>query len=121
MWGRGEGASIRTPAGSLNTDPELLRGYMRACACTHMLHIDGWATSPTLHFTTYTSSIDSRNMGTIDKGPCKIAAFSGYTGDRFDALKTQAEGSGAPILFGDYLAEMVSRELAGQASEALLL
>lgn len=47
-------------------------------------------------------------MGTIDKGPCKIAAFSGYTGDRFDALKTQAEGSGAPILFGDYLAEMVS-------------
>lgn len=49
-------------------------------------------------------------MGTIDKGPCKIAAFSGYTGDRFDALKTQAEGSGAPILFGDYLAEMVSTQ-----------
>ncbi|KAL1412334.1 hypothetical protein Q8F55_000078 [Vanrija albida] len=37
---------------------------------------------------------------------CRIAAFSGYTGDKFGALKEQAEGSGAPILFGDYLAEM---------------
>lgn len=39
---------------------------------------------------------------------CRIASFSGYMGDRFDALKTQAESSGAGILFGDYLAEMVS-------------
>ncbi|TXT06008.1 hypothetical protein VHUM_03769 [Vanrija humicola] len=37
---------------------------------------------------------------------CRIAAFSGYTGDKFSALKEQAEDSGAPILFGDYLAEM---------------
>lgn len=47
----------------------------------------------------------------------RIAAFSGYTGDKWcvvraqadgrNALKEQAEGSGCEVLFGDYLAEMV--------------
>jgi hypothetical protein len=36
----------------------------------------------------------------------RIAAFSGFTGDNWRALKQQA--SQAPVLFGDYLAEMVS-------------
>lgn len=35
----------------------------------------------------------------------RIAAFSGFTGDNWRALKQQA--SAAPVLFGDYLAEMV--------------
>jgi hypothetical protein len=41
-------------------------------------------------------------------GVFRIAAFSGYSGDRADALKDQAASSGCDILFGDYLAEMVS-------------
>lgn len=41
-------------------------------------------------------------------GVFRIAAFSGYSGDRWDALKNQALNSGCDILFGDYLAEMVS-------------
>lgn len=36
----------------------------------------------------------------------RIAAFSGFTGDNWRALKEQA--GAAPVLFGDYLAEMVS-------------
>lgn len=36
----------------------------------------------------------------------RIAAFSGFTGDNWRALKQQVPA--APVLFGDYLAEMVS-------------
>lgn len=87
--------------GGLNADPERPSG----CISGYDL-LARWAE---LSVTTFVSETQT-TMGTIDKGPCKIAAFSGYTGDRFDALKTQAEGSGAPILFGDYLAEMVSTQ-----------
>lgn len=45
---------------------------------------------------------------TQNDGVFRIAAFSGYSGDRWDALKNQALNSGCDILFGDYLAEMVS-------------
>ncbi|EKD01109.1 hypothetical protein A1Q2_04607 [Trichosporon asahii var. asahii CBS 8904] len=38
----------------------------------------------------------------------RIAAFSGFTGDNWRALKQQA--SQAPVLFGDYLAEMRTRD-----------
>ncbi|GMK53562.1 hypothetical protein CspeluHIS016_0101480 [Cutaneotrichosporon spelunceum] len=39
-------------------------------------------------------------------GVFRIAAFSGYSGDRADALRDQAANSGSDVLFGDYLAEM---------------
>lgn len=44
----------------------------------------------------------------------RIAAFSGFTGDNWRALKQQA--SQAPVLFGDYLAEMVSIPAAAWAA-----
>ncbi|CAK9780224.1 DUF1446-domain-containing protein [Cutaneotrichosporon oleaginosum] len=44
-------------------------------------------------------------MPSGENSPCRIASFSGYMGDRYDALKTQAE-TDTGILFGDYLAEM---------------
>lgn len=49
-------------------------------------------------------------MPSGDNSPCRIASFSGFMGDRYDALKTQTE-TGTGILFGDYLAEMVGRSL----------
>lgn len=46
----------------------------------------------------------------------RIAAFSGFTGDNWRALRDQA--GAAPVLFGDYLAEMVSAREAGASGGA---
>lgn len=50
--------------------------------------------------------LDNMPSGDNTQDVFKIAAFSGFTGDNWRALKQQA--SQAPVLFGDYLAEMVS-------------
>lgn len=49
----------------------------------------------------------SSQMPSGQSQPFRIAAFSGFSGDKWTALKEQAEGSGCSVLFGDYLAEMV--------------
>ena len=68
----------------------------------------------TIHNVLQSKGMAKQNGISGSIGPCRVASFSGFSMDRFDALKVQAETSGAHFLVGDYLAEgtIASNELA---------